>query len=155
MSKKNLLGNIIGAPKSESGDTNSQGANNNSGTGNKTSEETNGGGETPTITIVKETPNEKPKETSIVKETVTSKETPTVKETLVIPHPVKQEPIETKNVSGSIRISPDEITYIDQLVKHKRMSGYTDYTKKEALSEALALLMVKYPREELLTEPYR
>jgi hypothetical protein len=143
MAKKSLLGNIIGEPKSPSSDTNSQKASDNLGTNNERKNETNGGGETPTVTIEKEKLNVTP----IEKETPR----PTPQETLIMSHPVKQEAIETKNVSGSIRISPDEMTYIDQLVKHKRMSGYTDYTKKEALSEALTLLMDKYPKEKLLS----
>ncbi len=154
MAKKNLLGNIIGQgtkSQTDQGNTISDEASNNPDKGIEQPRKTNGGAEVPPVQIVDEPSKETPivKEKPIVQAKLT--ETPIVKETLVMSHPVKQEPIETKNVSGSILISPDEMTYIDQLVKHKRMSGYTDYTKKEALSEALTLLMDKYPVHKLLS----
>jgi hypothetical protein len=59
---------------------------------------------------------------------------------------VAQEATENKKAESiSIRISKSEMKLVGSLVRHKRMVGYTNYTKKEAISEAIAMLRDKYP----------
>jgi hypothetical protein len=154
MAKKNLLGNIIGQGANQ-GKTNSDEVNNGLGKGSNPPGENNGGGETPSGPIGKEPPTEKDLINQTPKIQEPSKEKPIIQETLVLSNPGNNEGAEYKAGSGSIRIAPDDMTYIDLLVKHKRMSGYTNYTKKEALGEALGLLMDKYPKEKLLSSSQR
>ena len=151
MSKKNLLGNIIGAPKSDTGDTNSQGSTNNSGTGNEPAKEPNGGGEVPPVLIVKETP----KETPIVKKTPIPIiiETPIAREQApdLKPH---VEVVATK-LALALRMTKKEVDYINALVIHKRLSGEINFSKRQAISDAILLLMAEYPIESLLSSPQR
>ena len=64
-----------------------------------------------------------------------------------------------KNAQKNLKLKPELVTvkilkeewkYIQDLVVHKKMQGYTDYTQQEAYSEAFSYLMEKYPKSKFL-----
>lgn len=58
---------------------------------------------------------------------------------------IKKDPPSAGKNSSAVRITDEEFEFINAYVIHKRLSGNVYFTKKEALTEAIRLLMQNNP----------